>query len=188
MAACGVADVAACGVADAIAYLRSQALSEDSTAEQLCNRLTAERLDSLCDAVEAVLAAGGKGIEAAKAAIVSEAEAEAKSLAQEAVKAQAEAEAAAGAAKEKAAAAVKVPWSETELALLTKAANKFPGGVPNRWLKMAEFINHLASPSNDRTEEEVRRNGRCKFRAHAGHSPSQPVTARHTVWCRSSSR
>lgn len=47
-------------------------------------------------------------------------------------------------------ASVKAAWNESELSLLIKAANKFPGGVPNRWLKMAEFINHMANPCNQR--------------------------------------
>ena len=45
--------------------------------------------------------------------------------------------------------------SPQENTLLSKAANKIPGGVPNRWIKIAEFINHLASPCHDRNENEI---------------------------------
>ena len=46
-------------------------------------------------------------------------------------------------------------WTDDELSLLVKAANKFPGGVPDRWQRMAEFINHFASPSHGRSADEV---------------------------------
>lgn len=31
-------------------------------------------------------------------------------------------------------------WTSEELALLTKAVVKFPGGVPNRWKVIADYI------------------------------------------------
>ena len=49
----------------------------------------------------------------------------------------------------------KEPWTEDELTLLVKAANKFPGGVPDRWERMAELINHFANPCHNRSADEV---------------------------------
>lgn len=31
-------------------------------------------------------------------------------------------------------------WSEEELVLLAKAVNKFPGGTPKRWEKIADMV------------------------------------------------
>eukprot|EP00164_Ancoracysta_twista_P006516 GFYU01009082.1.p1 GENE.GFYU01009082.1~~GFYU01009082.1.p1 ORF type:complete len:626 (-),score=114.33 GFYU01009082.1:591-2468(-) len=55
---------------------------------------------------------------------------------------------AAQAAKEKLAAANDSPWTVDELSLLSKAYSRFPGGLPNRWGQIAEFI-------GTRTEQEV---------------------------------
>ena len=78
--------------------------------------------------------------------------AEEKAAAEKAAAEKAAAErAAAGAAGE----GQKPPWTEDELTLLSKAANKFPGGVPDRWQHMAEFINRFAQPSHGRSADEV---------------------------------
>mmetsp|Transcript_600 Transcript_600/g.1238 ORF Transcript_600/g.1238 Transcript_600/m.1238 type:complete len:243 (+) Transcript_600:1205-1933(+) len=70
-----------------------------------------------------------------------------------------EATAAAAAASERSAASQatssRPPWTDDEYSWLVKAANKFPGGVPDRWDRMAEMINHFANPSNARTADEV---------------------------------
>jgi len=133
------------------AVCKADSLCEDEPTEMLCNRLSLERLESLCDQLEAARAVH---VEDAKRLIAAELEAEAKLEDEEKTKSQADAASAADATKARAS-VTKPPWTENELGLLTKAANKFPGGVPSRWLKMAEFINHLASPCNSRTEEEV---------------------------------
>ena len=38
---------------------------------------------------------------------------------------------------------------------MSKAMIKFPGGVAERWERVAEFVNHLADPCHERTSEEV---------------------------------
>jgi len=53
----------------------------------------------------------------------------------------------------------RAPWTETELALLSKGSNKFPGGVVDRWGRIADFINvevaKLQTESHGRTADEV---------------------------------
>ena len=51
----------------------------------------------------------------------------------------------------------KPPWTEQELSLLGTATKKWPGGTPERWTKVAELINHLASPSHARSADDVTR-------------------------------
>ena len=66
--------------------------------------------------------------------------------------------AAAKAAAEAAAEAKRPPWTEQELTLLSKGSTKIPGGVPDRFGRIAEFINHLTAASGEchsRTADEV---------------------------------
>ena len=116
--------------------------------EMLCTRLSAEALEELCGAVEAMEVAEKR---VAKFAEVVRAEQTAQEREEALAAERAAAERAAAGAGE----GVKLPWTEDELTLLVKAANKFPGGVADRWERMAEFINHFASPSNGRTADEV---------------------------------
>ena len=45
------------------------------------------------------------------------------------------------------------PWSESELALLTKALKKFPGGSVNRWGNISNFVGTRTMPEViDRTK------------------------------------
>ena len=57
------------------------------------------------------------------------------------------------AAEARQAAAERAPWSEMERDLLAKALVKFPSGVPKRWEKVTEHINHFAG--NGRSADEV---------------------------------
>lgn len=118
--------------------------------ELLCARLDAEKLDALCASIEAASA------RADKAALVQAAIDAEQTAAERAEAEKREADkAAAAAAAEAAGGGNKAAWTEDELSLLVKAANKFPGGVPDRWERMAEFINHFASPSHGRTADDV---------------------------------
>ena len=75
-------------------------------------------------------------------------------MAAAAVEAEQAAEAAAAAAEDSA----RPEWSEQELKLLYKGTNQIPGGVPDRWGRIAEFINHQLTNSggcNERTADEV---------------------------------
>ena len=53
------------------------------------------------------------------------------------------------------ASASRPEWSTHERELLAKAIKKIPGGVPERWLAISEFVNRQAKPSHGRTAEEV---------------------------------
>ena len=127
-------------------------LCDDVSVELLCARLDAEKLDGLCVSLEAV--GDGNKMKAEQKALV-KAAIEAEQSAAEQEEARLAAEKAEKAKSDASSSGSKVPWTDDELNLLVKAANKFPGGVPDRWGHMAEFINHLASPSNSRTADDV---------------------------------
>ena len=67
---------------------------------------------------------------------------------------QQEEEAAAGVAVPPQARSRRPAWTEQEGDLLSKAMVKVPGGVPDRWQKVAEMIN-MAAPCHQRTADEV---------------------------------
>lgn len=71
------------------------------------------------------------------------------------VQPQQEEEAAAGVAVPPLARSRRPAWTEQEGDLLSKAMVKVPGGVPDRWQKVAEMINKLAAPCHERTADEV---------------------------------
>ena len=135
-------------------------LGDASQVELLCSRLSCERLEALCATLEQALAVGGggEGAHAVGARIFAAAYAAEQSVSEQEQAAVAAERAAAGAptsGKASVGGAPKPQWTEDELTLLVKAANKFPGGVPDRWERMAEFINHFASPSHNRTPDDV---------------------------------
>lgn len=125
-------------------------LCDELACELLCTRLTSEKLDSLSATLEQAGSAGAQQ-RLLEAAVAAERAAVAKEEAAAAQRAAADAAEQAAAAKGD----VRPAWTEDELSLLTKAANKFPGGVPDRWQRMAEFINHFAQPSHARTADEI---------------------------------
>jgi DnaJ family protein C protein 2 len=122
--------------------------------ELLCARLSAEAIEELCDAADK---APGQAGQLLRIAI----EVEEASLAKETAVEQAAAAAAraggagAGSVTSGVGNHTQTPWTDEELTLLAKAANKFPGGLPDRWTLMAEFINRFAHPAHGRTADEV---------------------------------
>ena len=127
--------------------------------ELLCARLSAEAMEELCDAADK---APGKAGQLMRIAI----EAEEANLAKETATEQAAAAAARTGSAGGAGGAGSAggagggsgnhsPWTDEELSLLAKAANKFPGGLPDRWTLMAEFINRFARPAHGRTADDV---------------------------------
>ena len=118
--------------------------------ELLCARLDTEKMEALCVSLEAA------SLHDARVALVQEVVAAEQTAAEKAEeeKQAAEREAAERAASADAAAS-KAAWTDDELSLLVKAANKFPGGVPDRWERMAEFINHFSSPCHERTADDI---------------------------------
>lgn len=172
-------------------------LGDASQVELLCSRLSSERLDALCATLEQALAVGaGEGAHAVGARIFAAAYAAEQSVAEQEQAAVAAERAAAGApsaGKGSASGIAKPQWTEDELTLLVKAANKFPGGVPDRWERMAEFINHFASPSHKRTPDDVtlkvkERRRELEARRSATSNPaSQPSSAASTAQAAKSS-
>ena len=127
--------------------------------ELLCARMSAEAMEELCDAADK---APGKAGQLMRIAI----EAEEANLAKETATEQAAAAAARTGSAGGAGGAGSAggagggsgnhsPWTDEELSLLAKAANKFPGGLPDRWTLMAEFINRFARPAHGRTADDV---------------------------------
>ena len=180
----------------ALKALKAQ-LGDASQVELLCSRLSSERLDALCATLEQALAVGaGEGAHAVGARIFAAAYAAEQSVAEQEQAAVAAERAAAGApsaGKGSASGIAKPQWTEDELTLLVKAANKFPGGVPDRWERMAEFINHFASPSHNRTPDDVtlkvkERRRELEARRSATSNPaSQPSSAASTAQAAKSS-
>ena len=157
-------------------------LADEASVARLCSLLESEHLTRLCDGLDgAVSLAAGSNVEAAassatlppglqmppglqtesRASAESSAKSRAAELLLEAESACREEEArvaeaaAAAAAASLAAGASRAAWTDDELSLLVKASNKFPGGVPDRWQRVAEFVNHFASPSHDRSADEI---------------------------------
>ena len=120
-------------------------LADDETIVTLCSRLEHAALAELVDGVEAALPG-----EAARAAqLMSDAkafceEAEARRVAEQAAAASASSHGSS-----------RPEWTAQETELLAKAQVKFPGGVPERWERVAEFINNLASPCHARSADEA---------------------------------
>ena len=134
-------------------------LCDEAHLELLCARLSAEAMEELCDAADK---APGKAGQLMRIAI----EAEEANLAKETATEQAAAAAARTGSAGGAGGAGSAggagggsgnhsPWTDEELSLLAKAANKFPGGLPDRWTLMAEFINRFARPAHGRTADDV---------------------------------
>jgi DnaJ family protein C protein 2 len=122
------------------------AIIEEERLVMLCTKLDAGALAELCDAIDSALGAEGVGraVELARAAASSCAEA-AQARAQEV------------AAMASASQPQRPPWTSQEAELMSKAMIKFPGGIADRWAKVAEFVNHLADPCHNRTADEAAR-------------------------------
>jgi DnaJ homolog subfamily C member 2 len=139
--------------------------------ELLCARLSAEAIEELCDAADK---APGQAGQLLRIAI----EVEEASLAKETAVEQAAAAAAraGGAGGGSVTSGVgnhtQTPWTDEELSLLAKAANKFPGGLPDRWTLMAEFINRFAHPAHGRTADEVTNKVKEQRRAFEARKPA----------------
>ena len=127
--------------------------------ELLCARLSAEAMEELCDAADK---APGKAGQLMRIAIeVEEANLAKETATEQAAAAAARTGSAGGAGGAGSAGGAgggsgnHSPWTDEELSLLAKAANKFPGGLPDRWTLMAEFINRFARPAHGRTADDV---------------------------------
>ena len=127
--------------------------------ELLCARMSAEAMEELCDAADK---APGKAGQLMRIAIeVEEANLAKETATEQAAAAAARTGSAGGAGGAGSAGGAgggsgnHSPWTDEELSLLAKAANKFPGGLPDRWTLMAEFINRFARPAHGRTADDV---------------------------------
>ena len=125
-------------------------LVDEASLALLCTQLEQVALSKLCLDVEQAPDLDGAG------GVVQAAIAECRVL-----QAQQQQVAAAAMASAAAAAAAiegrKADWTPQENELLTKGMIKFPSGVPERWEKVAEFINHLATFSHARTADDTTR-------------------------------
>eukprot|EP00965_Chrysotila_dentata_P155062 5123656-Pleurochrysis_carterae.AAC.1 len=114
--------------------------------EKLCSQLNFDQLEGLCSDLEAVIAAKGAGtLDALRKRLQRELPSQ-DTLDHSSQNGNGEPQTSRDEPSPAEAAPAdsrKSPWTEQELTLLTKGANKFPGGVPDRWIKIAEFINHL---------------------------------------------
>jgi DnaJ family protein C protein 2 len=127
--------------------------------ELLCARMSAEAMEELCDAADK---APGKAGQLMRIAIeVEEANLAKETATEQAAAAAARTGSAGGAGGAGSAGGAgggsgnHSPWTDEELSLLAKAANKFPGGLPDRWTLMAEFINRFARPAHGRPADDV---------------------------------
>ena len=134
-------------------------LCDEAHLELLCARMSAEAMEELCDAADK---APGKAGQLMRIAIeVEEANLAKETATEQAAAAAARTGSAGGAGGAGSAGGAgggsgnHSPWTDEELSLLAKAANKFPGGLPDRWTLMAEFINRFARPAHGRTADDV---------------------------------
>lgn len=144
---------------------KESSLCAEADWELLCGLASAEEaetLSALCDRVDGLLGAEGRSVQAAREVVraaVAEATSAAPTEAAPAPSMDAAASATPAAKPRSTAPEVigerRPTWTKDELGLLAKGSNKILGGVSDRWGKIAEFINHFASPSHARTAEEV---------------------------------
>mmetsp|Transcript_8350 Transcript_8350/g.10873 ORF Transcript_8350/g.10873 Transcript_8350/m.10873 type:complete len:547 (+) Transcript_8350:186-1826(+) len=57
--------------------------------------------------------------------------------------------------------AVSRPWTSDEISVLTKAAKKFPGGIRNRWIQVANYVNTQGLTSHSRSPDECAEQALC---------------------------
>ena len=127
--------------------------------ELLCARLSAEAMEELCDAADKAPGDAGQlmriAIEAEEANLAKETATEQAATAAARTGSAGGAGGAGSAGGAGGGSGNHSPWTDEELSLLAKAANKFPGGLPDRWTLMAEFINRFARPAHGRTADDV---------------------------------
>eukprot|EP00967_Tisochrysis_lutea_P132727 scaffold232114_cov27-Tisochrysis_lutea.AAC.2 len=143
---------------------KEHSLCEEEEWEMLCASATAESadgLEALCDQIDIALQPNGGGITAAREKLRSAIAKIEQSQPPDSISpATSDETSRASIAKSGNTGPMIIgerrpTWTKDELALLAKGSNKFPGGVADRWGKIAEFINHFASPSHARTADEV---------------------------------
>ena len=118
---------------------------DDEALQVLCTKLEAAALAELCDDIDRALGAEGVGRAADLAQVAARSCIEAQAQAQETT------------TVASSSLPRRPPWTAQEAELMTKAMVKFPGGIADRWEKVAEFVNHLANPCNNRTADEAAR-------------------------------
>ena len=127
--------------------------------ELLCALLSAEAMEELCDAADKAPGDAGQlmriAIEAEEANLAKETATEQAATAAARTGSAGGAGGAGSAGGAGGGSGNHSPWTDEELSLLAKAANKFPGGLPDRWTLMAEFINRFARPAHGRTADDV---------------------------------
>lgn len=126
----------------------------------LTAQLDAVALSALCEQVDAALARVDAepetvNVHTAVPGVTALLQAAVAACKSREVQPQQEEEAAAGVAVPPLARSRRPAWTEQEGDLLSKAMVKVPGGVPDRWQKVAEMINKLAAPCHQRTADEV---------------------------------